>query len=162
MGALTKALKLLDILQESDYVYSSAELSKALAISERQVRNYIKELRDYGINIQSEKSRGGGYCCRETYIHIPNRVTDEEMKAMTMAKRYFDDNHVLDGKAHLDTLFYKIRKRNRLFLGDPNRIKFKSQFPNAQKTKEQLYQPILLEAIEDCQKVEMVYFSIHF
>ncbi|MBS7525169.1 transcriptional regulator [Fusibacter paucivorans] len=159
MGALTKALKLLDILQDSDYVYSSTELSKALNISERQVRSYIKELRDYGIDIQSEKSWGGGYLCRETYIRIPNIVTNEEMKAMTMAKRYFDDNLVLENKAHFDTLFYKIRKRNRLFLSDPNRIKFKSQFPNAQKTKEQLYQPIILSAIDDCHKVEMVYFS---
>jgi predicted DNA-binding transcriptional regulator YafY len=149
----------LDILQESDYVYSSAELSQALGVSERQIRSYIKELRDYGIDIQSEKSWGGGYRCRETYIHIPNTITDEEMRAMTMAKRYFDDNSILEGKAYFDTLFYKIRKRNRLFLGDPNRIKYKSQFPNAQKTKELLYQPIILNAIENCQKVEMAYFS---
>jgi len=35
MAILTQTLKLLDILQECDYVYSGKELSKALGVSER-------------------------------------------------------------------------------------------------------------------------------
>lgn len=83
---IEQTIRLLDILQESNYSYKTKDLQKELGVSDRQIRNYISVLRKCGVDIKSDSSANGGYFCKESYFRIPYLITKKEMEALTVAK----------------------------------------------------------------------------
>lgn len=60
MGKSYIALKLLDIMYD-EKLHKISELQRELELSNSSVRIYVKELLDFGYDIQSYRGKNGGY-----------------------------------------------------------------------------------------------------
>lgn len=117
LNLMKQTLRLLDILQDSHYIYRAKDLQKELGVGERQIRNYIKTLRECGVNIQSDASVGGGYQCLERYYRIPYHITEEEVDQLERVKNFYEQNNMNEDIEHLYSLYHKIKHKKKSLMG---------------------------------------------
>lgn len=159
MSAIQNILKLLLIFEEDSITYTATELAEKLHVSERQVRTYIQELREFGYAIDGRAVRGGGYKSSGQYIDIPLRITQEEILALGRTTEFIRENKVFEESDTLDLLYQKIMKTKKQ--KEPSKNSMDYQLLHGQihtKNEKDLFKEVA-EAIEKCEKIKIIYYS---
>lgn len=159
LNLMKQTIRLLDILQESNYIYRAKDLQRELGVGERQIRNYVKTLRECGLNIKSDSSTGGGYHCSERYYNMPYHITEEEVDQLERIKNFYEQNNMNEDIEHLYSLYHKIKHKKKSFLGQVGSdVRYKYLEKQKNENDFQKYcRKILSRAIENKLKVSMLY-----
>lgn len=96
MGKLVNCLKMIKLLES--HCYKMHELARFLGVSERQVREYKKEIKQAGIDIRSRYGRYGGYYilkegCED--MEKKNNVLNEVLTLAEAAQMWKKDTSTL-------------------------------------------------------------------
>ncbi|GAA4978578.1 YafY family protein [Actinopolymorpha pittospori] len=79
----TRILALLELLQ-AHHRMSGAELANRLGVDPRTVRRYATRLAEFGVPVEAERGRYGGYRLRPGYKLPPLMFTDDEATAVVL------------------------------------------------------------------------------
>ncbi|MGW0230137.1 helix-turn-helix transcriptional regulator [Actinopolymorpha singaporensis] len=79
----TRMLALLELLQ-AHHRLGGAELADRLGVDERTVRRYATRLTEFGVPVEAERGRYGGYRLRPGYKLPPLMLTDDEATAVVL------------------------------------------------------------------------------
>lgn len=83
--------KLLDLLQSTPGVtYSAQQIADELGVRKRPIGDYVSDLRDAEINIQSKRGRDGGYYIAAEDVQRPLRLQLAEFKKLTALYGYLE------------------------------------------------------------------------
>jgi predicted DNA-binding transcriptional regulator YafY len=159
MSAIKNILKLLLIFEDDKNVYTSKELAEEVGVTTRQIRNYIKELRDFGYVIESDATRGGGYRSAGQYIDIPLKISRDELRELGRTVAYLEQNHVFEDYLTLKNLYFKICKFHKIHIDDKNQFDYKLQYHQKHEIGENNILKKIGSAISDNKKVKINYFS---
>ncbi|MFB9902563.1 helix-turn-helix transcriptional regulator [Allokutzneria oryzae] len=79
----TRLLAMLELLQ-ANHRLPGKDLAERLGVDERTVRRYASRLAEFGVPVEAERGRYGGYRLRPGYKLPPLMLTDDEAVAVTL------------------------------------------------------------------------------
>jgi len=159
MSAIRNILKLLLILEDGETVFNAENLSEEIGVGTRQIRNYIKELKEFGYKIESAALKGGGYKSMGQFIRLPLHVTKEELIALDDLKKIAHHHQFQNEEKVLGTLYYKLIHTSK-FKGLQNTcMDYTQQYRQIHEKEEPAYVKIIRTAINDHKKIRILYTS---
>ncbi len=143
-------------------VVNTKELALYLECNERNVREYIKELRTAGYNITSTKGINGGYILDKEEFFPQIRLTSEEINSIEAAMLYLSKKNDFIAKDDFTLAINKILVSSRNKKNEFDEIRIVEKYPLAMdnaRLKE--IHDIFSEAITNSNKVMVKYAAVN-
>lgn len=143
-------------------VVNTKELASYLECNERNIREYIKELRTAGYNITSTKGINGGYTLDKEEFFPQIRLTSEEINALEASMLYLSKKMDFIAKDDFISAISKILVSSRNKKNEFDEIRIVEKYPLAMdniRLKE--IHDIFSEAIANSNKVMVKYASVN-
>lgn len=158
MSGMANIVQLILQLDSQNTVLNCKQLAKDLKVGERQIRNYIKILRDNGIEVEGAQSNEGGYSGRNMRIQIPWRIRKIEYHALTTAINRLENDDLFREMADLKSLNYKLGSQFKYAYRD-QQITYRDRIVGLHRRDEDELIQKIDNAIRKQQKVKVIYKS---
>lgn len=137
------------------------ELAKYLECNERNVREYISELRTAGYNITSSRGFNGGYSLNKTEFFPVLRLTKEEILSLEKGLIYLQNKSDFIGKNEFAEAISKVVATTRSNNPEFDSIKIIEKYPlamGAVELKER--HSLITQAIKNNKKIKVKYQAV--